>query len=92
MTAKKLRNFYKEYIMMTNKNQKTVVMFGSDFSVYGKLQATKSTLQYLATSLGMRFIFVNDVARGDNYKIKVGNKTLVGNTFSPSELNKLLGA
>ncbi len=73
---------------MTNlKNRRQrVVMFASDFSKYGKVQAMKSTLEFLAKDAGHIFVFVNDPTRGDVPKTKFGETTVTG-LMSPNEIN-----
>lgn len=72
------------------KKQKIkVVMFASNFSKYGKVQAMKSTLEFLAKDAGHIFAFINDPQRGDNPKVKFGNTTVTG-LLSPSQINEQL--
>lgn len=73
---------------LKNKKQR-VVMFASDFSGYGKVQAMKSTLEFLAKDAGHVFIFVNDPMRGDIPKVNFGGTTVTG-VLSPNEINKHL--
>lgn len=73
---------------LTNRKQR-VVMFASDFSKYGKVQAMKSTLEFLARDAGHIFVFVNDPQRGDVPKTKFGDTTVTG-LLSPNEINSEL--
>lgn len=70
---------------MKNKKIK-VVMFASNFSKYGKVQAMKSTLEFLARDAGHIFAFINDPMRGDVPKVKFGDTTVTG-LLSPNEIN-----
>lgn len=71
---------------------KKIIMYASNFSDYGKIQATKSTLQHLAREAGVIFAFVNDPERGDTAKIKFGKKQVFIKDFSPKQLNEHLDA
>lgn len=69
------------------KKQKTkVIMFASNFSKYGKVQAMKSTLEFLTKDAGCIFAFINDPLRGDVPKVKFGSNTVSG-ILSPKEIN-----
>lgn len=69
-----------------------IVMFASNFSGYGQVQAIKSTLETLAKDAGHRFVFVNDPERGSFAKIKMDSRTLVTDKFSPKQLNDFISA
>lgn len=72
------------------KNKKTkVVMFASNFSKYGKVQAMKSTLEFLTRDSGHIFAFVNDPARGNIPKVKFGATTVTG-LLNPKQINERL--
>lgn len=73
---------------MKNKQQK-VIMYASNFSGYGKVQAMKSTLEFLARDAGHIFAFYNDPMRMDNPKVKFGDTTVTG-LLSPNEINEQL--
>lgn len=68
-------------------NAKKVIMFASNFSGYGKVQAMKSTLEFLTKDAGHVFAFVNDPMRGDTPKVKFDNVTTVTGLMSPNEMN-----
>ncbi len=68
------------------KNKIKVIMFASNFSKYGKIQAMKSTLEFLAKDAGHIFAFINDPQRGDVPKVKFGNTTVTG-LLSPNQIN-----
>lgn len=72
---------------------KKVIMYASNFSQYGQIQAMKSTLEYLAKAEGHRFVFVNDPERVNNIKVKWGD-TLVSQTppMQAKALNEHLAA
>lgn len=61
-------------------------MFASNFSKYGKVQAMKSTLEFLARDAGHIFAFINDPMRVDVPKVKFGDTTVTG-LLSPNEIN-----
>ncbi|QQM14222.1 hypothetical protein [Vibrio phage VpJYP1] len=69
---------------------KKVIMYSSNFSRYGKLQAVKSTLAHLSREAGFIFAFVNDPERGNTAKIKFGKKQVFVRDFNPAQLNKYL--
>lgn len=76
---------------MSKRNK--VIMFASDFSKYGKVQAMKSTLEFLTTDAGHIFVFVNDPMRGDVPKVKIESEklnTTVTGILLPKEINELL--
>lgn len=67
-----------------------VIMYASNFSGYGQIQAIKSTLSHLSRDAGFIFAFVNDPERGNVAKVKFGNKQVMLKDFKPKQLNEFL--
>ncbi len=74
------------------KSTKTIVMFASNFSAYGNIQAMKSSLEYLAKEAGIKFVFVNDPERVNNIKVKWGGRITHTQAMQPKELNQNIEA
>ena len=66
---------------------KKVIMYASNFSKYGKVQAMKSTLEFLAKDAGHRFVFINDPARGDFPKVNFDGGTVRLGVMQAKEIN-----
>lgn len=73
------------------KKQPKVIMYASNFSKYGEIQAMRSTLEFLAADAGFNFFFVNDPQRERSVKVNYGGQIVyTGAAQSPAAMNACL--